>query len=492
MLKLKILGIGLIIGHILLGQSSFEVEYGGDEEEKLKYTFESSVGDFISLGSKQNNNNSFPQSQLILKFSNSGELINELVYTKPDTSIFLQYGYEKANGNYILIGTLADSMTTSFVELTNITYLCEITPELNLLWEKYYAIPEPYKRHQICNFIRDADSNLYVHASADSSMEGFDNVLMTMKFDKYGNQLDLNIYGEWHSDSPYNEMIFNNDSTSIYFFTDFTTGLWVYYELIEMDLDLTITDYISVIDWEHIGAIPTSVKLLPNSNFIQASRAAMEPGAYNDLYVRIMDEEFNTIRDTLLLYPEWVYIPYYEGIGFTDPNQIWVATFEPEFNYVPGTEVFRFHIFDSNLNLTGMKVYGGDRRYTFLNMIATSDGGCLLTGTIPDYNGSYNDNGYIIKVMPEDILTHAEETLIPNDRNVIIYPNPFTNEIRFQTAREDLTFELYDFIGKKILSVELNDYSESTIAMSSVNEGIYFYSIRYDKRIIQSGKMIKE
>jgi len=489
MFKLKILIIGLLLSQILFGQTSFEVEYGGGEEEKLFYTFETSTGDFISIGSKQANHNSFPKSQLILKISNSGEIINEVIYTKPDTNLYFKYGYEKANGNYFLIGTLTDSLTTNYY---SITYVCERTPELNLVWEKLYAIPEPYIHHNIDNFIIDADSMLIIQASADSSLEWTDNVLITMKFDKNGNQYALNFYDNWNSPHSDNEMIFNKDSTAIYFFGTYTAGLSLYYEFIKMDLDLNITDYISVIDWEHFSSNPLTIKVLPNSNFIQANHASMEPGAYHDLYVKIMDEEFNTIRDTLLLYPEYVYIPYYEGMGFIDPDQIWVSTFQPEFNFVPGTEIFRFHIFDSNLNLTGMKVYGGDRRYTFFNMFVTSDGGCLMTGTIPDFNGSYNDNGYIIKVLQEDIITHAEDTPITMDKDVMVYPNPFDKEIRFQTVRKNLTFELYDVSGKIIVSGDIDDHTESKISTGNLNHGIYFYTIQDDNRIIQSGKLIRD
>jgi hypothetical protein len=492
MKKIKIFSILLLLSRMLFSQYSFVVEYNNPGDGVLRYTFETSTSDFISLGGQKNRPHPLPEPALVLKINSSGEIINELVFNKPDTLLLLHYGYEKANGNFFLIGILSDTLPTQLFNLTNITYLCEITPELNLVWEKFYSIPEPYNRHLICNFIRDADSNLYVHASADSSMDGNNNVLMTMKFDKFGNQLDLNIYDEWNSDSPYNEMIFNNDSTAIYFFSDFTTGLSVYIEFIEMDLDLNITNYIAVIDWEHFNNDPITVKSFPNSTFIQANQAEMEPGTYHDLYVKIMDEEFNTLRDTLLYYPGYDYIPGFEGMGFTDPNQIWVPTFNPEPNYWSGTEVFRVHIFDSNLNLIGLKVYGDDRRYTFDNMIVTSDGGCLMTGSVCDSTGSYNDNGYIIKVMPEDILTHAEETPIQNDKDVMIYPNPFRNEIRLQTVRKDLTFDLYDCTGRIIWLGDIDDHTQSKIITGTLSQGIYFYTIQDDKRIIQSGKLIKE
>ena len=309
---------------MLIGQASFEIEYGANEEEKLIYTFETSTGDFISIGSKQDTNNSFPVSQLILKINSSGEIINENVYTKPDTGFVLRYGYEKANGNYFLIGSLTDSVSP--IEY-NVTYVCERTSDLEIVWEKYFPIPEPYFDHRISNFIMDSDSNLIIEGSVDSSQVGSDKLLITMKIDKYGNQLCLNFYEIWRSMSTANEMIFNNDSTAINFFGTFTTNGTIYKEFIEMDLNLNITGYISIIDWDHFSTIPIAVKLLPNSKLVQANQATMEPGADHDLYVKIMDEELNTLRDTILFYSEQMYIPWYNGIDFIDQNQIWVFFF---------------------------------------------------------------------------------------------------------------------------------------------------------------------
>ncbi|MBN2174154.1 MAG: T9SS type A sorting domain-containing protein [Bacteroidales bacterium] len=488
-MKTYILIFAILLYRPVIAQNSFEVNYTGIDNEFLIYTFETTKGDFISIGGKKGVSTPLPLSQLIVKISKYGEIINELVYTKPDTNFVLQYGYEKANGNYFLIGTLTDTVLPNDY---NVTYVCERAPDLSLVWEKFSAIPESYNNHRISNFIIDADSNLFIQGSIDTVYSGYNYRLLTMIFDKNGNRLNINFYEGWKSPSSTNEMIFNFDSTAICFIGNYVRNELYTTEFIEMDLELNITDYISVIDEEHFAVPPVTVKVFKNSNYIQANKASMEPGTDQDLYIKIMDEELNTLRDTLLFYPEKIEIPSYIGMGFIDTNRIWVPTFQPEFNFIPGTEVFRFHIFDTNLNLIGLKEYGGDRRYWFNNMIVTSDGGCLLTGRIPDYNGSHKDNSYIIKVMPEDIITHAEDTSFINDKDVLVYPNPFDTEIRFQTVRKDLNLDLFDITGKQVLSGNIFDHSESAFATAGLIRGIYFYTIRDDNRIIQSGKLIKK
>ncbi len=489
MRKIKNIIICLLISQVVSAQYSFELNYDGGNSELLVYTFETSTGDFISLGWGKEVNSPYLIFPLILKINNSGEIIYETSFNKPDTNFILQYGYEKANGNYFFMGTLTDlDMYNDF----NITYVCECTPDLSLVWENFFSIPEPYNHHRISNFLLDVDSNLIVQGNADSSNAGYSNLLLTMILDKYGNQFSLNFYEGWTSPKQTNEMIFNCDSTSIFFIGQYTRTQGTLTEFIEMDLELNITDYTSIIDQEHYISAPITVKKLPHNGFIQANSAVMEPNTDRDLYLKVMDEELNLLRDTLLYFPEKVNIPSFQGMDFIDTNIIWIPTFHPEFNFLPGTEIFTVHIFDSYLNLIGLKEYGGDKRYWLLHMFVTSDGGCLITGRVPDYNGSDYENGYIIKVMPEDILTNAEETPFENDRDVMVYPNPFVNEINFQTVRKDLVFELYDINGRKLITDDIINNQISKVDANEIIPGVYFYLIRENSKVVQSGKLLKK
>ena len=182
----------------------------------------------------------------------------------------------------------------------------------------------------------------------------------------------------------------------------------------------------------------------------------------------------------------------YNGLEFIDNNNIWIPTYVDIPTNLPGAELFRFHIFDTNLNLKGVKEYGGDKHYCLFNTLVTSDGGCLLTGMVPDYEGSWNHDAYVIKVMPEDVLTFAEETPFDFDRDVIVFPNPFLTEINIQTVRKNLTFNMFDIIGNLILSKEIDHIPNYTLSTGNINSGFYFYTIHYRNRTIQSGKLIKE
>jgi len=479
----------LCISQLLYGQESFELIYGSEKNEFLYYTFQNSTGNYISLGGKQIEFGPEPVSPIILEINSNGDINNEISIVKVDSTYTYRYGFEKSNGNYLLFGTLSDLVSPYDY---NITYVCEMTPGLGLVWEKMYQIPEPYHDHKLINFLMDADSNTIIQGKADSSLYEYDDLLMTIVIDVNGNLLDFNFYEGWKDYGVYNEMIFNYDTTAIEFFGTYVRPVSYVNDWIEMDLNLEITQFISTIDEDHDIIDPVAVQKMAPDKLVMANVAIMEPGAYLDLYVKIMDTNLITLKDTLLLYPERTSLTGKNGLGFIGPNNIWVATFEDWTTNFMGTEVFRFHLFDSELNLKAMKEYGGDRRYWFFNMLVTSDGGCLLTGVIPDYEGSWNNDAYVIKVMPEDIITFAEETPFTNDKDVMVFPNPFSTEIKVQTARKNLVFNLTDIAGTKILSKEIDNIPDQTLITDMLSRGAYFYTIQYENRIIQSGKLIKE
>ncbi|NOX45491.1 MAG: T9SS type A sorting domain-containing protein [Chlorobi bacterium] len=485
-----ILAIALLaMNQLSFAQGFFELNYGTDGNEFLYYTFENSSGGYISLGGQQEEYGPHPVSPLIIEIGENGLFLNENSISKTDTSYSYRYGFEKANGNYLLFGTLTDSVSAHY---RDVSYVCEMTPGLELVWEKMHPLPEPYIHHTLINYLMDADSNTIIQGKADSSLYVYNDLLFTMVIDKNGNRLDFNFYGGWKDYGVYNDMLFNHDSTAIEFFGNYVRPIAYSNDWIEMNLNLEITQFISTIDEDHDILDPVSVQTMGTDRFAMANVAIMEPGAYLDLYVKIMDTNFVTLKDTLILYPERTSLTGQNGLGFIDPENIWIPTFEDNTTNFMGTEVFRFHLFDSNLHLKAMKEYGGDTRYWFYNMLVTSDGGCLLTGVVPDYEGSLSTNGYLIKVMHGDILTHAEETPFENDKDVMVFPNPFSTEIRVQTTRKGLVFNLADIAGRKILSREIDNIPDQTLTTDILGRGTYFYSIQYENRIIQSGKLIKK
>lgn len=88
-------------------------------------------------------------------------------------------------------------------------------------------------------------------------------------------------------------------------------------------------------------------------------------------------------------------------------------------------------------------------------------------------------------------------TVSKNNLQVKIFPNPFSEEFRvalnvsdFEKLRkDDLSIEVYDMLGKKMLTQNIND-AEVQVNFPSAANGVYFYLIRTEREILFSGKLL--
>lgn len=83
-----------------------------------------------------------------------------------------------------------------------------------------------------------------------------------------------------------------------------------------------------------------------------------------------------------------------------------------------------------------------------------------------------------------------------NDAQITVYPNPASNHIYIKIGEErnntdELTFELFDALGRKVLTQSLNE-REAFVLIYHIPSGIYFYKIRGDKDVLKSDKILVE
>lgn len=76
-----------------------------------------------------------------------------------------------------------------------------------------------------------------------------------------------------------------------------------------------------------------------------------------------------------------------------------------------------------------------------------------------------------------------------------VSPNPFSHsiaiELNTEGAHNNLNFVMYTILGEEILTSKLNN-STTTLDMSFVSAGVYFYRVIENNTIIQSGKLIAQ
>jgi len=475
--------------HLALGQNSFEVIHASPGYEYLYYSFEDVNKNYVAIGGCAEAFGVNKDTPCLLKLNKKGEIIGEKLFPKEDSTSYFKYGFQKQNGNYFLMGALSD---TSPSYRHNYTYLMEITPDLEVVWEKVHPIPSEFNNHFIINYLITPDSILILQGRMDSSMYGSNDLLFLSKLDMDGNLLAFIQPTGWKDYGVYGDLIFKPDSNGFYLVGDIVYNS-IPREWVEFDNNLNILAWGLIEDSLSYLCAPLSINRLENGNMIIANLSiGITVPSLKDLEMRIIDPAFNLIKDTLIFHDEYVYIPVNKGLVFNDDDNIWVATFEQTFHYVMGTEVFRFHIFDSELHLKGVKAYGDDTRYWLFDMIVTSDGGCLVTGIVPDFEGSYDADGYIIKVMPSDILTSAELPPMEDEGLVVVTPNPFSDFIRIENKTENICLSMFNVNGVMVYEERIPGNTKQVVSTKYFPQGLYLYLIIMDDKMIQSGKLFKQ
>jgi len=80
---------------------------------------------------------------------------------------------------------------------------------------------------------------------------------------------------------------------------------------------------------------------------------------------------------------------------------------------------------------------------------------------------------------------------IKRGNTVNLFPNPFSNELTFQSEnKEQTTVFIYNFLGQQILAQTFT--SITTLSTEQLPNGIYFYELRNSEGKIKNGKIIKE
>ena len=125
-----------------------------------------------------------------------------------------------------------------------------------------------------------------------------------------------------------------------------------------------------------------------------------------------------------------------------------------------------------------------DGAITFLDGASMFGRGLTKAGAISLYNN-------VISIPTNNPSTGITTSEAKNA--LTVGPNPFKlySKIVLNNASKIniYTFKLYNLLGKEILNMPLSKHS-TTIDMSRVNAGIYFYKVMDNDKIIQSGKLI--
>lgn len=487
MKTLFVLSVILQIGYTSNAQHAFELIFGEPGNgEGIVHTIEHQ-NHYYSMGAKSISPESIYRTILFYKINYAGELISEAVFPKPDTSYAISYGILKPNGNLLCFGTLSHTPNPS---LWRHTYVCEINPNLELIWEKTDTILEqhPYARHRLSNFLQTQDNELIIQGVVDTVLYGSNNFIFLAKYDLEGNRLDYKSYINY-LDNNEGSLMLNSDSSGFYLFGQLTVNP-AFRTWIEFDLELNYLGSGLFESNQTLFYAPVTAKRLNNGNFIIANRFWETETLKKGLEMRLYNTSLQLLKSTIVYLDKTIRIPERRGMGFIDENNIWVATFEDIPPGFSGMEDIRFFVFDNEVNLKGSMVYEGDTRYWLFDLLATSDTGCLVSGIVAEYEGTNLTDNYIKKVRLQDVLTGIYEQERKTGRTVEIWPVP-AREILHVKSSQDSELLIFSTAGDQILEHNIKE-GYNIITLRALPPGMYLIAIRQNGIIIESHKIIKQ
>ena len=136
------------------------------------------------------------------------------------------------------------------------------------------------------------------------------------------------------------------------------------------------------------------------------------------------------------------------------------------------------------------QVYDFNNRIMPRYVMATQDGGCLVTGEIgTGLNGEEGMMMFAVKIDSEGYLDIAEaENPVQNGE---CYPNPGTSVLNIRTALQKARVEVYDTNGRLIHSQALTE-NVTTIVAEDWVKGVYVWKVMANSKEAECGKWIKE
>lgn len=473
----KLLLLGLLVWNSIniFGQlrTDFVCHYATEDDDSIVNGIEDSKGDFILVGTHSiKDTNPYKFNGLILRISPKGDTLSRVV-TIPDTSLQLYQLVQQDNG-YMIVGAIG--LNDQRYNEDHILLL-KIDTALNTIWRKKYRLPEPYKSFSHTVVLPEANGDFVIagHVRDQNHVPS----AMLCRFTAEGDSLTSRVFPHTQDGGEVNDLCYNADSSQYWLFGPAWSGSSPI-QRVELDTNFTINriDLLPFKISEHI-----STNWLGDGSLFCVGHQMREytKDDFDEILLTKLDTSLNILQEALSGtrdtndYPAWC-----NALDFVQNDKIFYTG-----THNKGMTLWAQHpswivagCTDSNISSLNEVYYGGDAYYNTSSVIATRDGGCLVTASRYDYQlPEFHARDIIaIKFSPEEFVGIQHSNQKHALTTAIVYPNPGTNELNIRTTLKDARFTLFDQAGKVVLNEPI--YSKTTnLSTSPLPAGSYSYII---------------
>jgi hypothetical protein len=470
----------------------FEIIINDNMRSAIGPAIINNYGDVISVGASFSLDSGQSKRAFIISISQAGDTTIRKYSFQGDTLCNLTNIVQISNQDNLVFGVFGIPESNS--KIFRHIWMKKLDQDLNTIWNKSFEIPENYWNPGFKVIISN-NGLIYLVGTIALDGSSASKHLFMMKLNENGDTLKT----YFPNDPPLQltkkiySLLPSLEENGVIAVADGFDGL-TSLQILEIDSNLNYT-MTPINDPDNELRDQATAKWFSDSSYLICSEGRnVTKDYFRDIQVNLMNTNHQFIDRLWLERPDTNDTPaWVKSIDYIDKNNIWVAgSINHAYPEPMDTEVL-VYLIDEQLNIKGLKYYGGDMNYSVMTVTATPDGGCVLAGTVCDWQNSVpmDTDIWIKKIFPSDILTHAEDTPDPFDKDALVYPNPFSERLFIKTSRIELVFKLYNLNGEEVISSTIISESDFIIDTQHLVPGVYVYELVYKNKTIQTGKLIK-
>lgn len=486
--KIVTISTCLMLLNYLIAQT-FEKIVSNQSDQIISSIVEDNQGNFIFVGRIKNLQTGLSNGYL-LKINEYGDVLYEIVFENGSQPCGF-FNIHLWNGQFYVIG---GTNTLDFPYNAELWYL-NLDETMSVIDENKSGVPLG-KWFSYMNSIIDSDTNIvitgYISSYDEKNNPIINNDPFFYKLSIEGDSINTSFF-DYNSPFKFSfDIIENTNNSKYYAFTSHLTNISLGQKVI-LDKDFNIIQ---------IDSIPFGVYdfyspiYISDSTILVCGKGGPTLSSNNNLNILEINEQTEIVEYCYFGKIDTVDYPAYFSSTNNLDNEIFIggtSNLDLSNPFFSSQQSWYYLVkLNSALNVEWQKWYGGDSYYHLYSILATNDGGCIMTGTRYDHlTQDFERDIYIVKVNSEGLITWTQEIMV-NQRTYRLFPNPGTDQVTIETSDTNNYFELFDINGKRVFEKKLESNSE-IINTSNLSSGQYIFRLYNNKRqIIMTGKWIKE
>lgn len=422
---------------------------------------------------------------MIIRFNPQGDTIQKLI-TVEDTIPFLQKLFSDENNNQmVILGNYYSKATAGdqFL-LMGIDTLC------NILWTKSIAFRDSMIPRSNYAYLLKKEGGFYAAGSFLKSDGNFKGIYI---FD-FNADYDT-IRARYHFYSPYYptpcSMTYNADSSRLWIFGHEFLQNNSFSQRVELDTNLAILrtqPHLPLCEhYQYTRWVSDSTL------FTAANHVELEPPHEEDISLSLSDTALNIKQRIFVGTPDTVnYMAISQGLDFITPDSLFILADNHIISFWPAEYThLLLYLYSNTMHPYYTRYIGGDAYYRPSIILATSDGGCLITSQRYDYQvNQYEDDVTVLKLGRDGLLTgldgQGRQVLFKS----VLYPNPVRDRLTIETLDPGGEISIFTTGGQLVAKQSLQG-RHTSLNVSKLPSGSYPYTLNYKTGKPESGTLIK-